>query len=539
MEKYYCFGHMNPDTDSVIASITLANLKRELGINAEERVLGDINKETEFVLKYFNVPKPKYLNDVKIRIKDLNYRKKTYMFEEDSIESVYDFMIKHNTTGVPIVDESKKFIDLVTAKDILKKSMHITDAMLYTSYDNILKTIKGEEVVRVNDEIIGKINAVSFSHETFENNVKLNENEILIIGDRQHIIEYAINSKVKLIIFIGGLPIKHEYIKLAKKNKVNVIKTPLNTFDVARLILYSNYIKKLINGDTSYVVHEKDYYDDFISSTEHLQIDNFPVLDKNGNCLGLLRKSEINKPSRRKVILVDHNEVEQSAAGIEEAEITEIVDHHKIGRISTTSPINFRNMIVGSTNTIIYFLYKENNVKISKTMAGLMLAAIISDTLLFKSPTTTETDKMVAKELNKICKLNIEKFGLKMFKEGTSLEGMTIEDVLNQDLKTFTVEDKTFTISQMLTLNYAEILDQKEEYLKEIEKIKNETRSDYYLLAITDIINDGSYLMYDTESEELFKKAFKLNKIFNGVFVPKYVSRKKQLVPAIMDALEK
>lgn len=190
-----------------------------------------------------------------------------------------------------------------------------------------------------------------------------------------------------------------------------------------------------------------------MEKSKSLKVDNYPVVDKNNICKGLLRKSELGKSNKRKVILVDHNEIEQSAIGLEEAEIIEIVDHHKIGRVSTKVPINFRNMAVGSTNTIIYELYKENKVKISKEMAGLMISGIISDTLLLKSPTTTIHDKNAVKALKKICKLNINKYGIEMFKAGTSLEGMSVSDILNLDSKTFKNNDITFTVSQAFTLD--------------------------------------------------------------------------------------
>lgn len=538
MQKLYVFGHINPDTDSVCAAITLANLKRMEGMNAEERVLGNINKETKYVLDYFKVKEPKYLNDTKLRIKDLNYRHNYYINENASIEDTYNYMLNKNTTGVPIVDSNKKFLNIITSKDILNKSLGLNDAELYTSYQNILNTLNGEAVVKVDDEIKGVVTAAAFAHETFENVKELTNEDILIVGDRHYIIDLAIKSKVKLIIIVGGNIPKKEHIKEAKKNKVNIIKTNMNTFETARVILNSNYIKKIIDKEAEYILYEKDYYDDFISWSKDLQIDNYPVLDKNGICKGLLRKSELSGSNKRKVVLVDHNEIEQSAIGLEEAEIVEIVDHHKIGRVSTTHPINFRNMIVGSTNTIIYSMYKEKGVKIDKTMAGLMLAGIISDTLLLKSPTTTDMDIKAVKELNKIVKLNVEKFGLEMFKSGSSLEGMTYEEVLEMDSKTFKSGDEEFTISQAFTLDIDNILKDKDNYLMEMDKLMKETGVKRFIFAVTDIIKNGSYILYDSKSEDVVKKAFNIKKIEQGVFLKGVVSRKQQIVPAVLDAID-
>lgn len=538
MQKLYVFGHINPDTDSVCAAITLANLKRMEGMNAEERVLGNINKETKYVLDYFKVKEPKYLNDTKLRIKDLNYRHNYYINENASIEDTYNYMLNKNTTGVPIVDSNKKFLNIITSKDILNKSLGLNDAELYTSYQNILNTLNGEAVVKVDDEIKGVVTAAAFAHETFENVKELTNEDILIVGDRHYIIDLAIKSKVKLIIIVGGNIPKKEHIKEAKKNKVNIIKTNMNTFETARVILNSNYIKKIIDKEAEYILYEKDYYDDFISWSKDLQIDNYPVLDKNGICKGLLRKSELSGSNKRKVVLVDHNEIEQSAIGLDEAEIVEIVDHHKIGRVSTTHPINFRNMIVGSTNTIIYSMYKEKGVKIDKTMAGLMLAGIISDTLLLKSPTTTDMDIKAVKELNKIVKLNVEKFGLEIFKSGSSLEGMTYEEVLEMDSKTFKSGDEEFTISQAFTLDIDNILKDKDNYLMEMDKLMKETGVKRFIFAVTDIIKNGSYILYDSKSEDVVKKAFNIKKIEQGVFLKGVVSRKQQIVPAVLDAID-
>lgn len=539
MEKLYIFGHMNPDTDSVCASITLANLKRSLGLNAEERVLGNLNKESEFVLNYWNVKEPKYLNDVKLQIKDLNFRKNCYMNEKSSVEEVYNYMLSENTTGVPIVDDKGKLINLITAKEILRRTINIDDKYLETSYENILKTLKGEKIVKSTKEICGKITAVSFAHSTFESTVNLSSEDVIIVGDRHYIIDLAIKNKVSLIIIIGNSDIKDEHIELAKKNKVNIIRTSLNTFETSRLIMYSNYIRKIVNDSNPYTVNINDYYDDFEKWSTELKIDNYPVLDKNGNCKGLLRKSEINKLNRKKVILVDHNESEQSAIGLDEAEIKEIVDHHKIGRISTNKPINFRNMTVGCTNTIIYYLYKENNIKITKEIAGLMISAIISDTLLFQSPTSTEIDEYVVKELNKICKLNIEEYAMEMFKAGTSLEGLSIKEIINGDSKTFTSNEISFTVSQAFTMDYESIFNRKDEYIKEIENSKEINKVNHFVFVVTDIIKNGSYILFDQNSGELIKKAWNIKNIEEGIFVNDCVSRKQQIVPAIMNALEK
>ncbi len=538
MEKVYVFGHMNPDTDSVCAAINLANLKRCLGVRAEERVLGPISKETKFVLDYFKVKEPRYLNDTKLRIKDIKYRNNCILNEYTSIKDVYDFMLKVNTTAVSIVNDSGHLINLITAKDILRRILYPESDYLKTSYSNILSTLCAEEIVHVDDEICGKVTTASFAHSTFESQIELGSEDILIVGDRHYIIELAIKSKVKLIVIIGGAQIKKEHIKEAKKNKVNIIRTNLKSFETARLIVYSNYIKNILNKKEPYFVNNKDYYDDFLKWSAPLKIDSFPVVDKNGKCIGLLRKSEIDKLNKRKVILVDHNEPEQSAIGLEEAEIVEIVDHHKIGRISTNQPINFRNMTVGSTNTIIYFLYQECGVKISKEIAGLMMSGIISDTLFFKSPTTTDIDRNVVKFLSKICKVNPEKYAGEMFKAGSSLAGLTKEEIVLGDVKTFDIASHKVSVSQVFTMDCDYILNSLDDYLSIIESEKLNNKVDYFIFVVTDIVKNGSYIIFDKSSSDVVKRVFGKKSVSEGFFVKDVVSRKKQILPNIIDALE-
>ena len=348
---------------------------------------------------------------------------------------------------------------------------------------------------------------------------------------------YVNNNFAVVELKIGE--IKKEHIKLAKKNKVNIIKTNLNTFETSRIILNSNYIKKLCDKDNSYVIHEKDSYDDFMDMSKNLLVDNYPVVDKNGICKGLLRKSELPKSNKRKVILVDHNEIEQSAIGLEEAEIVEIVDHHKIGRVSTRMPINFRNMTVGSTNTIIYQMYKENGIKIPKQIAGIMASGILSDTLILKSPTTTELDKKALTELSKLAKINYNKYGLDLLKAGASVKGKTKEELLYQDFKIYPVGDKKIGIGQISTTDPSIFLNEKDEYEALLTSIAKNNEYKSLTFFVNDILNDGSYIFFNDDSKEILANAFNIKKLEQGTFLKKVVSRKLQIVPVIMEQYEK
>ncbi len=537
-DKIYIFGHKNPDTDSVTSAIALANLKRLLGDNAEPYVLGEINLETKYVLNYFNIKVPKYLNDVKLQMKDLNYHKNYFINKHASILEAYTYMTEHNITGIPVVSDNNEFISLITAKVIAKYLINGDYNQLKTSYDNILKTLNGEKVLKYDEEIDGNILAAAYRSTTFMELVNLTKNDILIVGDRHSIIENAVNSGVKLIIVVGELNIKENHLEIAKQNKVNIIRTKYDTFTTAKMIGLSSYIENLVTQDRMVTFEQNDYFDDFMIKSAKLKFNNYPIIDKNNICKGLIRITDIAEKNRKKVILVDHNETDQSVIGLDEAEILEVVDHHKIGDISTKNPINFRNMSVGSTNTIIYTLYKENGITISKEIAGLMLSGILSDTLVLTSPTTTQKDIEVVKSLSIIAEVDYEKYAMEMFKAGTSLKNLSKEEIVNTDIKTFHTDDYTFAVGQILTLDYQGILDDKESYVSIIEEITKNKEFNFTILAITDIIRNGSYILYTEDAKKYIEAAFNIEELHQGYYMEGCVSRKKQIVPYLMDILK-
>ena len=539
MEKIYVFGHKKPDTDSISGTLALTYLKNKLGINAEARSLGDINNETKFVLDYFNVEEPKYINDVKLQIKNTNYVKDYYLNEKKSLYDGFNHMNKFNIGILPICNDENKFSGLVALKDIAKYQLSDNLNSLCTSYDNLLTTLDAKEILRFDEEFDINVLAASFKSTTFIESVEVDKNTGLIVGDRHSIIEYAIKNNVKIIILTNSSWIKDEHLELARKNKVNIIKTEYDTFTTSRKIWLANYLYTQKMDVETVCFSEDEDIDEVVDKSKKFRYSNYPVLDKKGNCLGLLRLSDINDANKKKVILVDHNEETQSVDGLDEAEIVEIIDHHKIGTLGTSMPINFRNMPVGSSNTIIYLMYKENNVEIPKEIAGLMLSGIISDTLLFRSPTTTELDKEVADTLATIAQVNLDEYGMNMLKAGSSLKGKTKEDVLFTDFKNFTIDGKKIGIGQITTFDISEIENVKDEYINLINKtaINNE----YYIVAlfVTDVINNGSYIYYNDNSKEIFELAFDIENLFEGYYIDNCVSRKKQIIPKIIDVLGK
>lgn len=539
MEKTYIFGHKNPDTDSVTAAISLSYLKNKLNDNTIPAVLGEINKETKFVLEQFNTKLPTFLNDVKLQIKDIRYKKDIYINEKDSINEAFNYMNKMNFTMIPVVNDEKNLVGLVSMKDIAKNELSDDNEKLCTSYDNIAQTLNGKSTTKFDEEINGNIVVALLKSTTFIQNIKLTSNDILIVGDRHSIIEYAIECGVKLIIISKDGEIKPSHLETAKKKKINIIQTSFDTFKVVKLINACNYVKTITLTKNVLSFDENDTVNNFIDLANKTKYSNYPVINKNNECLGLLRLADIADQNKKKVILVDHNSVEQSVDGLNEAEIIEIIDHHNIGSIGTSNPINFRNMPVGSSCTIIYNMYKERKVEIPKEIAGLMLSGIISDTLILMSPTTTDMDRNAVKELAQIANVDYSSYGMQMFKAGSSLEGMSKTDILYNDFKKFTINNKKLGIGQIFTMDVDDIKKDIDEFVKMLDEVcENE---DYTAIAlfITDIINNGSYLIHNTNSKELVEKAYNLKDATQMTYLPGFVSRKKQMLPNLLNELEK
>ena len=535
MKYNLIFGHKTPDTDSVCSAIALSHLKNKLNEPSKSYILGNINKETAFVLKYFNVSVPEILDNVKIQIKDLDFERVKPFTKNKSVHFAYFHMNENKLRTLPIVDEENNLCGLITMKDIAMSLINTDQHYLCTSYDNIIETLLGKSILKFDEIIKGYVIVAAFEEKTLRKSDIVNENSIVITGDRYDVIKYAIESKVRLIIVTGDLEVTDELIEMAIKNKVNIIGTAYHTYYTAKNISLAKYVDDIMKKNDIMMFSEEDYLNDCKEDIEQSKHSKFPIISKDKKYLGLLSRSHLINPKRKKVILVDHNEMNQSADGIEEAEILEVIDHHKIGDIKTSIPISFRNTPVGSTSTIIFQMYRENNVEISKDIAGLILSGIISDTLLFKSPTTTGRDKYAVNELLKIVDLDLHEYAMDMFRAGTSLEGKTLEEIIYQDFKKFNLVYKNVGISQVFTLDINEIMNRKEEFVKLIDDI---TSDKYYLIimAVTDIVNEGSYIFYTSSREKLIRMIFEED-VHQGIYIDKCVSRKKQIVPKVINAL--
>jgi inorganic diphosphatase len=538
-EKVYVFGHQKPDSDSVAASISAAYLMNQKYKDYEfvPRILGKISKETNFILNKFNIETPEFLNDVKLKVKNIAYRKDFYIHEDNSIKDAYDFITEHSTSGVPIVDYELKVKSVITLKDIAKLLVDLSTS-LDTTMDNILKAINGKIVNKVDDLIVGNIFLTSYRSTTFREKEVLHTDDIVITGDRHSIIEQAVESKVKMIILTNGNYMKEEHLALAIQNEINVIKTDLSIFEVMQLLKLSNSLKSY-KGNDVVCLYENDFSERIEELEKKYNYTNLPVVDKDDKCLGLLRYNETFDINKVKVLLVDHNEKHQSVEGIDEADIIEIIDHHKLGNVSTDKPINLRCMTLGSTCTILYLMYKEQNIEIPKDIKGVMLSAILSDTLCLKSPTTTKTDEETVRKLSKSLNINYEEYALEMFKEGSDLSDKDPEDIVTQDFKRFTMDDYLIGVGQVFVTGM-DAIKEKQPFLKDaLESVKK--AGDFYAttLFVTDILTSTSYLYYTDSFKNILEKAFKIEELEQGYALKDIVSRKKQIIPKIMEVYKK
>lgn len=513
MDEVYIFGHRNPDTDSISASIALTYLKQRLGMNAKAVALSSLNNETLFVLNYFKVKEPDFINDVRVRIKNLDYLRNHMISRDTTLYNSYKLMINNRVNKAPVIDDNRKLLGIVGLRDIV--GVMTSNDNLDTTYDNIVMVLNGVAVKKDNEIVKGKIGVDGVADIVVTNNDK-----VFVDG---------LNSNVKLIIVSSDYKLSNDYLF----GKTSIIKSGYNLYDTIKLLSLSNQVKDL-NIDKDYVVaHEEDTISSFNNMSSKNKSSFYPVLNRKGRCLGLIKHSMIFDTVKQKVILVDHNSKEQSAVGLEEADIIEIVDHHNLSVNSTSKPISFRNIPVGSTCTIVYKMFLENKVTIPKWVAGLLLSGVLSDTLLLNSPTTTKEDRKIVKELAKLAKVNYKEYGFEMLKAGTSLEGKTMEQVLYNDFKKYNLEDEKIGLGQIFTTNINEINDMKDDYIKLLNNVCKNNDYLFVCLFVTDIIKNGTYVYYSDGAEGLLSNAFDIE-MYEGVFLPDVVSRKMQILPSIL-----
>jgi len=540
----YITGHRNPDTDSICAAIAYAEFKNKTGkIHADPIRLGEINRETQFILNYFNVEQPELITTVKTQISDLDIDIVAPISPDISLKMAWSIMKKNNIKTLPVIDDNNRLAGVVSVSNLASNYLDIWDnsilAKSNTPIENILDTLSAKCVYKPEGpfKIGGKIIVAAMHPESTKSVIETGD--ISICGDREDSQKLLITSKVSLLIITGNHTPTDEIIKLAKTNKCTIILTPFDTFTASRLITQSIPIRYVMTRKNLVSFNSEDFVEDIKYIMIETRYRSYPVLDQNNKVIGSVSRFHLISENRKKVILVDHNEKAQSVLGLEDSDVLEIIDHHRIADVQTGQPIYFRNEPVGSTSTIVATIFFENGIRPSKSVAGLLCAAIISDTLLLKSPTSTLVDELTLKRLAQIADLNVEEFAKEMFKAGTSLEGKTAEEIFYQDFKTFTLNNFKVGVSQVGTM-YIEGFDSlKEDMIDLMNKTAKENGFALILLMLTDILNGGSVLIAAGEHKEIISKVFNVTLTNSGVYIPGLVSRKKQVIPPITVAMNK
>lgn len=543
-KKVWVVGHKNPDTDSICAAISYAYLKNQSGDKKTyvAKRAGAVNEETRYVLERFGVEEPPLVSYAGAQIKDINIRKTAGVSNQISLKRAWELMKKLEVVTLPVTNQFGKLEGVIVTKDIATSYMDVLDNCVLskarTQYKTIAETIDGE-VYAGNEHahfVRGKVVIATSNPEYMADYIE--DDDLVILGDREETQMQAIRSNASCIIIGGGLEVAEEVKKLAEKRDCVIITTPFDTFSVARLINQSMPIKQYMTRRELVTFDIDDYVDDVKDVMSRVRHRDFPVLGSNGNYVGMISRRNLMNMQKKQIILVDHNEKSQAVDGIGEAEILEIIDHHRLGSLETVSPVYFRNQPLGCTSTIIYQMYQEQRVEIPKEIAGLLLSAIISDTLMFRSPTCTPLDKSVAKRLAEIADVDIEDHAKKMFRAGSDFKNKTTEEIFYQDFKIFHTEDCDFGVAQISAMSGEELEQIGEQLRPFLPQVLGEKRLNMVYVMLTDILEESSKIIFAGEDAgKILAHAFKKQEDADGILLDGIISRKKQMIPTLMNEM--
>ena len=550
--KTIVIGHKNPETDSICSAICYANLKTS--ITGKEYVpcrAGRINEETQFVLNYFGVEAPELVSNVKTQVRDIEIRETAGVDRNISLKKAWNLMQDANVVTLPAVNANNVLEGLITVGDITKSYMNVLDSSILskarTQYSNIIETLEGQLVIGEESAYFdqGKVLIAAANPDLMEYYIA--PHDLVILGNRYESQLCAIEMEADCIIVCEGAAVSMTIRKLAQERGCTVITTPYDTYTAARLINQSMPISYFMKTENLITFEDGDFIDDIKDVMASKRHRDFPILDKDGKYRGMISRRNLLGARGKQIVLVDHNEKNQAVDGIENAEILEIIDHHKLGTVETIAPVFFRNQPLGCTATIVYQMYNENSVPMDKKIAGLLCSAIISDTLLFRSPTCTEIDKMAALALAGEAGIDINQYAREMFSAGSNLKSKTDDEIFYQDFKRFNSGKVSFGVGQISSLNADELDSLKERLLPYLKKAHKEHGVDMMFFMLTNILNESTILLYEgTGALPMLTNAFHLEEnteeardsASGTVELPGVVSRKKQLIPAIMIACE-
>ena len=544
--KVYVVGHKNPDTDSICSAIAYAALKQQIETEGENNYFpmraGMLNEETQYVLKRFGVEEPRILANVHLRVQDVDVNRMSGISSHTSIKDAWAMMKERNVYTLAVTNE-EQLEGVITTSDIATSYMDVYDSRILaearTQYQNIANTLDGE-IVNGNSHayfVKGKVTVAASSPEMMETYIE--KDDLVVLGNRYESQLCAVELDASCLVICQGAQVSKTILKLAQERDIVIITTPHDTFTVSRLINQSIPVRHFMEKDGLTIFNTTDYVENIKDIMAKKRARDFAVIDKEGKFYGFISSRRLMDARNRRVIMVDHNEKTQAVDGIEEAEILEIIDHHRLGSLETVGPVYFRNQPVGCTATIIYDMYKENGVVPDKTIAGLLCSAIISDTLLFRSPTCTWLDRAAGEELSKIAGLDMEELAQNMFQAGSNLKGKTAEEICFQDFKDFTVSDVKFGVGQVNSMNAEELQEIKESVRPYLEQVANAERLDMVFFMLTNIVDEVTELLcYGKGAKEQVLEAFDLPADTEDILLEGVVSRKKQLIPAFVISLQ-
>ena len=543
--KVVVIGHRNPDTDSICSAIAYAELKNKTSdLVCEPRRAGKMNQETEFVLKKFGVKPPRMCTDVNPKIRDVDYREMPGIPGSTSLRKAWEIMRDKQIDTLPVTSPDNELEGVITVKDIATANMDVFDtgilAKSQTTYRNILETLGGTMVVGREDDVCttGHIRIGTATPEMLENTVE--KGDIVILTNRYESQLCAIEKEASLLIICNGSKVGRTIQRIAEEMGVAIMSAPVDTYAAGKLISQCAPISYYMTRSDIMKFTLVTPVADVTRVMAKVRHRYFPILDEDGKYCGMVSRRNIINLQKRRIILVDHNEATQAVEGFDQAEILEIIDHHRIGSLETSGPVYFRNQPVGCTATIITQMYDENGMEIPPQIAGLLLAAILSDTLVFRSPTCTPLDEALAKRLAKIAGVDIDEFASEMFEAGEKLDGKTAEEVFLQDFKVFMCGDIRFGVAQGSYMTRKNLLAAEALLQPYLEEARNKQNVEDIYMLLTDVPKEESVVISDGRyASEVLSDGFETQPAEDGSFtLPVVVSRKKQFIPALMTAYQ-
>ena len=541
--KVYVVGHKNPDTDSICSAIAYAALKTNVtGIPHEPRRAGQLNEETQYVLERFGVKVPRLLSDLREQIKDVELKEVDGLKSSVSIRTAWEKMQESNIHTLPVTRDGK-LEGVITIGDIAKTYMEVYDSTILskarTQYRNIARAVDGEVLTGNEHSYLLKGKVVIAASSRILMSDFINKDDLVIMGDRKDAQQCAIDVDASCMVVCQNAPVSDKIIKQAEEKEIVIIRTPHDTFTAAQHINQSIPVKYFMTKENLVTFKMRDYVDDVKDVMARRRFRDFPIVDNKGKFLGLISRRRLLNVRKKQVILVDHNEKNQAVDGVEEAEVLQIIDHHRLSSIETMGPVFFRNQPVGCTATIVYQMYQEAGVEPDPVNAALLCSAIISDTLMFRSPTCTPLDENTARKLAGIAGVEVENLAQEMFNAGSNLKGNSAEEIWFLDFKQFTVNDTVFGVGQVNSMSADELKEIRKIVQPHLEKARSSHGLNMIFFMLTNIITESSELLCcGPEAREKILSAYDLPEDTETIMLKGVVSRKKQLVPTLVGALQ-